>query len=1234
MADKSLFSLPLDELDAYTAGVKELKDLLDGVTNQWKAAAKAIKECQVNVKDVNEAMKRAQAGAGANDNLRDRIGPPPSRNDSAPRRNQNAPTARSSNSATRCGRSPTPCPKNSLDDRASAWQLMAAAEPALRLAASRTFFPALASRTWSAAVVSMASAAITAPVMAAFAAAPEMASLRRQAMGLGGLNIGTIRAANAAGSWMDDPMQGIRAEVAARRNMGGAQFQAFSMGMGGVANAQAALGKGSGVAQFELLDKVVEKMDKLPERMQDAFGERFSAVFSLNTIRAYQAMDPGERRQHRAMFEDTQRRTTMSADDAKKWQFFNDKLTQAGQILESGIIKKLTPLTEPLGNFALKFAKFIDDTNSFSEAFAKLHIHMGAADKSDVARNKKEGYDSEGAKYNPDGSSANFNADGTPKHPWRMRMHRGRGANLNDVAPGTPTTPPPPTPEEKARNEGLNKLKTLMDKHASANLPAGSAMPVSAETQGTPGGWTIPGKGVGGALMDNPGASAVGATGNAMMIVRYWPVIRALLQGGGGAALGGIGAAAAVMRPTPAESGELQRKYWPKKGPGVAGGDMPSANAGAVSFETGNVGGGWKLPGKYEAGTLGGVKAKETDEPVLSESKKTNELLTQIKDGMDTAAGAEGAHGGVGGGHGVGFGGGGGSGGGGGAGEAPTGSGAYLAGHFGGGGGGAPAGVRMRAAGGGGGGGAGPSMTGGSGGGYSGGRVKSSKEAQATAKMVAEKFRAAGASDEGIAGMFKNVQDEGGFGNAGSRHFDQPKFRGTEAENAHGLWQMGGTEWNEYDKWMKKNRPGGDWKDPANQTDWQIQNLQTRYPDLWKKMKTHAPAGEQAGDFTQFYERPSKENLTRRKAEAARGVPGIEAYTGGAGGGSGGEVAEGGKYEGNRRLPNAKGVWGEKNADPRIADIVSHAAEGLPPGYKIQMTSAGRDPSRKGFHPKGMAEDYQIVGPDGKVVNNRGWDETGLYKKLARNAYGYQEKKYPGLTGKFQWGGQFGTAIGGGGVPDLMHFDTGGRRGHYNQFSREAIGSELPPEAPTATADKDAFRKSSVAGPGAPSSPDNDVFKNLRDSGGAVPMKKKEMGWSDSARDLYQAPGMKEPESLSALKKRSDEHEAAFNKTMHDKNEEAFHHLSPDSRKAIEERRDNVSRRTREAIQAAAAYDNAPNPYRKPKPAGAAHQGGGEQTASNAPLHMGNWQLQPKTNVNLSNKTGGDVHISASTMAG
>ena len=50
--------------------------------------------------------------------------------------------------------------------------------------------------------------------------------------------------------------------------------------------------------------------------------------------------------------------------------------------------------------------------------------------------------------------------------------------------------------------------------------------------------------------------------------------------------------------------------------------------------------------------------------------------------------------------------------------------------------------------------------------------------------------------------------------------------------------------------------------------------------------------------------------------------------------------------------------------------------------------------------------------------------------------------------------------------------------------------------------------------------------------------------------------------------------------------------------------------------------------------AAGAHQGGGEQTASNAPLHMGNWQLAPRTNVALNNKTGSDVHISASTMAG
>ena len=38
--------------------------------------------------------------------------------------------------------------------------------------------------------------------------------------------------------------------------------------------------------------------------------------------------------------------------------------------------------------------------------------------------------------------------------------------------------------------------------------------------------------------------------------------------------------------------------------------------------------------------------------------------------------------------------------------------------------------------------------------------------------------------------MFANIKHESGF-NPSSRHFDQPRFRGTEAENAHGLFQTG-----------------------------------------------------------------------------------------------------------------------------------------------------------------------------------------------------------------------------------------------------------------------------------------------------------------------------------------------------------------------------------------------------------------------------------------------------------
>ena len=104
------------------------------------------------------------------------------------------------------------------------------------------------------------------------------------------------------------------------------------------------------------------------------------------------------------------------------------------------------------------------------------------------------------------------------------------------------------------------------------------------------------------------------------------------------------------------------------------------------------------------------------------------------------------------------------------------------------------------------------------------------------------------------------------------------------------------------------------------------------------------------------------------------------------------------------------------------------------------MRTAGQ-----GQHTKGKAQDWQIIDPQGNPVANRGSDASGLYTLLAQNAYGYQEKNYPELTGAFQWGGQFGTSARNPNEPDLMHFDIGGRRGRIKQYSRENIGAALPP---------------------------------------------------------------------------------------------------------------------------------------------------------------------------------------------
>ena len=162
-----------------------------------------------------------------------------------------------------------------------------------------------------------------------------------------------------------------------------------------------------------------------------------------------------------------------------------------------------------------------------------------------------------------------------------------------------------------------------------------------------------------------------------------------------------------------------------------------------------------------------------------------------------------------------------------------------------------------------------------------------------------------------------------------------------------------------------------------------------------------------------------------------------------------------------------------KGTDQRITEIVTAASSVLPPGYTIRPTSGFRA-GVQGFHSKGMAQDWQIFDAKGRAIANRGKDSTGLYTLLARAAYGYQEANYPDLTGRFNWGGAFGTAIGGNEIPDLMHFDIGGRRGHITQYSREAIGAIQPNARGELTQTQEAASLSSSRG---------DVLSSLRSAG-------------------------------------------------------------------------------------------------------------------------------------------------------
>ncbi|HXB13973.1 MAG TPA: phage tail tip lysozyme, partial [Bacteroidia bacterium] len=86
---------------------------------------------------------------------------------------------------------------------------------------------------------------------------------------------------------------------------------------------------------------------------------------------------------------------------------------------------------------------------------------------------------------------------------------------------------------------------------------------------------------------------------------------------------------------------------------------------------------------------------------------------------------------------------------------------------------------------------------------------------------------------------------------------------------------------------------GKDWRDPKAQAEYQIENLQKNYPNVWKEMQTHAAAGQQAADYLLGYERPKGTQIIggkpvatgsyalQRQNEYLRGVAPVSSYTGG-----------------------------------------------------------------------------------------------------------------------------------------------------------------------------------------------------------------------------------------------------------------------------------------------------------------------------------------------------------------
>jgi hypothetical protein len=146
----------------------------------------------------------------------------------------------------------------------------------------------------------------------------------------------------------------------------------------------------------------------------------------------------------------------------------------------------------------------------------------------------------------------------------------------------------------------------------------------------------------------------------------------------------------------------------------------------------------------------------------------------------------------------------------------------------------------------------------------------------AVTPIIASTLRASGASNNAIRGILFNVGSESSFNPSSVTREDQanhPQFRGTEANHAHGLYQEGGDEWNNYARWLN----GRDWRDPKLQTQFLAANLKRNYPKLWMAMNNARTPEDAAKLFARDYLKPSSPNLAERYNRINRG--GVQRYT-------------------------------------------------------------------------------------------------------------------------------------------------------------------------------------------------------------------------------------------------------------------------------------------------------------------------------------------------------------------